>query len=244
MLSVGAAAIITCLVRKRDLATLGWSWGGWKYQWMSYLLPLGITTVAYLIIWGFEFGGWYDSEFVGTQRDNYNLNSWSDTSVVMFHFIVTATISFVLVLPSVLGEELGWRGFLVPELSRFLSFTGVALLSGLIWSLWHWPMIFSGIYGNDSTPLYFQLFFFTLYIMSASVVMTYLRYKTNSIWTAVTFHMSGNVFIQKVFTPLTEVTEGSGWYIDEFGAIPALVAFLVAVYFWVKGKNEFGQIYI
>ena len=106
------------------------------------------------------------------------------------------------------------------------------------------PMIFSGIYGNDSTPLYFQLFFFTLYIMSASVVMTYLRYKTNSIWTAVTFHMSGNVFIQKVFTPLTEVTEGSGWYIDEFGAIPALVAFLVAVYFWVKGKNEFGQIYI
>lgn len=239
MLSVGAAAITTCLLRKRSLTSLGWGRGAWKYQWMGYLLPLGIASLAYLIIWGVGFGGWYNLEFVASLKDSYNLPGWSDTVIIIFHFIVTASVSFILLLPSVLGEEIGWRGFLVPELSKFMSFTGVALVSGFIWSAWHWPLIFAGIYGNDSAPLYYQLGFFTLSIMSASVVMTYLRLKTRSLWPAVIFHMSGNVFMQKAFTPLTAASADSDWYIDEFGAVPALVSFMVAVYFWRKGRNEF-----
>lgn len=160
MLAVGVATILTCLIRKRNLATLGWGWGSWKYQWMSYLLPLVIVFVAYLVIWVAGFGGWYDSEFVAQQMQNYNLSGWSDASVIVFHLMLTATYSFVLLLPSVLGEELGWRGFLVPELAKFMSFTNVALTSGLIWAVWHWPLIFMGLYGNEGTPLYYQLFFF------------------------------------------------------------------------------------
>jgi len=241
MLSVGVATILTCLIRKKDLATLGWSWGGWKYQWLSYLLPLLIAFIAYLIIWVAGFGGWYNTEFVLQQMQDYNLANWNTASLIIFHFFLTATYSFVLLLPSVLGEEIGWRGFLVPELARFMSFTNVALTSGLIWSVWHWPMMIKGFYGNDVTPLYYQLFFFTLLIVSYSVIMTYLRFKTDSLWTAVIFHMGGNVFLQKVFTPLTIENESSAWYIDEFGAVPALVAFAFAIYFWKKGKSEFGD---
>ena len=127
----------------------------------------------------------------------------------------------------------------MPELAKSMSFTSVALVSGLIWSMWHWPLIFLGLYGNDVTPLYYQLFFFTLFIVSNAMTMTYLRFKTDSLWTAVIFHMSGNVFIQKFFTPLTVQNESSTWYVDEFGAVPALVAFVVAIYFWRKGKTEF-----
>ena len=241
MLAVGVATILTCLIRKRNLATLGWGWGSWKYQWMSYLLPLVIVFVAYLVIWVAGFGGWYDSEFVAQQMQNYNLSGWSDASVIVFHLMLTATYSFVLLLPSVLGEELGWRGFLVPELAKFMSFTNVALTSGLIWAVWHWPLIFMGLYGNEGTPLYYQLFFFTLFITADAVIMTYLRFKTDSIWTAVIFHMSGNVFLQKGFDPLTVENERSAWYMGEFGAVPALVAFVIAIYFWKKGKTEFGD---
>lgn len=242
MLAVGVATILTCLIRKRNLATLGWGWGSWKYQWMSYLLPLVIVFVAYLVIWVAGFGGWYDSEFVAQQMQNYNLSGWSDASVIVFHLMLTATYSFVLLLPSVLGEELGWRGFLVPELAKFMSFTNVALTSGLIWAVWHWPLIFMGLYGNEGTPLYYQLFFFTLFITADAVIMTYLRFKTDSIWTAVIFHMSGNVFLQKGFDPLTVENERSAWYMGEFGAVPALVAFVIAIYFWKKGKTEFGDL--
>jgi membrane protease YdiL (CAAX protease family) len=242
MLAVGVATILTCLIRKRDLATLGWGWGAWKYQWMSYLLPLLIALVAYLIIWVAGFGGWYNSEFVAQQVQEYNLAGWNDASVIIFHLALTATYSFVLLLPSVLGEEMGWRGFLVPELAKFMSFTKVAITSGLIWAIWHWPLIFMGLYGPDGTPLYYQLFFFSLYIISSAVIMTYLRFKTNSLWTAVIFHTSGNVFLQKVFAPLTIETDSSAWYVDEFGAVPALVAFVIAVYFWQKGKAELGDL--
>jgi membrane protease YdiL (CAAX protease family) len=242
MLAVGVATILTCLIRKRSLANLGWTWGSWKYQWMSYLLPLVILFVAYLIIWVAGFGGWYNSEFVLQQMQDYNLVNWSAASVIIFHFFLTATYSFVLLLPSVLGEELGWRGFLVPELAKFMSFTNVALTSGLIWSVWHWPMMLKGFYGNDVTPLYYQLFFFTLLMVSNSVIMTYLRFKTNSLWTAVIFHMSGNVFLQQVFAPLTIDTDSSAWYVNEFGVVPAIVAFVIAVYFWKKGKAEFQDL--
>ena len=185
MMSVGLAAIVTCLVRRRDLSSLGWAWGAWRYQWLSYALPLGTIAAAYVV--------------------------------------VTATLSFLLLLPSVLGEELGWRGFLVPELSKWMPFTGVALVSGLLWSVWHWPMIFMGIYGNEGTPLYFQLLAFTLFIVANSFTPAYLRFKSNSVWTAVIFHMSSNVFLQKFFTPITADTAQSAWYVDEFGVVPAFV---------------------
>lgn len=242
MLSVGIATLLTCFIRKRKLATLGWGWGSWKYQWLSYLVPLAIALIAYSIIWSVGWGGWYNSGFVIQQMEDYNLSNWSEAGIIAFHFLLTATYSFALLLPSVLGEEIGWRGFLVPELAKLMSFTKVALISGLIWSVWHWPIMFMGFYGNDVTPLYYQLFCFTLLIVSWSVVMAYLRFKTDSLWTAVIFHMSGNVFLQKVFAPLTMENESSAWYVNEFGIVPAMVAFVIAIYFWKKGKAEFGDL--
>jgi len=242
MLAVGVATVLTCLVTKRDLASLGWAWGSWKYQWISYVLPLLIATVAYLMIWITGIGDWYNADFVRQQMQDYNLVGWNEGSVIAFHFALTATYSFVLLLPSVLAEEMGWRGFLVPELARFMSFTSVALTSGLIWSVWHWPMIFMGLYGNEGPSLTYQLFFFTLQITALSMIMTYLRLKSNSLWTAVIFHMSLNVFLQKAFTPLTILNDRSAWFVDEFGAIPALVATAIALYFWRKGKKEFADL--
>ena len=49
------------------------------------------------------------------------------------------------------GEEIGWRGFLVPELAKVLPFTGVALVSGLIWASWHY-LITAVVYRNAGLP--------------------------------------------------------------------------------------------
>jgi len=239
MLSVGAATIVTCLIRKRSLASLGWHWGDVKYQWLSYFIPFTIALTAYLIIWFLGFGEFYNTEFLMKQKEAYNLAHWNDASIFLFHIVLVITVSFVVSLPSILGEELGWRGLLVPELSKFMSFTGVALVSGLVWSVWHWPLMIKGLYGNDVTPLYYQLFLFTLFITSSGVIMAYLRLKTGSLWTAVIYHASSNIFIQKIFTPITVQNTESSWYIDEFGAIIALIACCAAVYFWKKGVAEF-----
>lgn len=241
MLSVALATVVTCLIRKRDLASLGWQWGPWKYQWMSYLIPFAMNLVAYLIVWSAGFGDWFNADFLVEQQKGHNLSGWNQTSTLLFYVLLTASISFVVSIPAILGEEIGWRGLLVPELSKFMSFTGVALVSGLVWSVWHWPIIIKGLYGNDVTPLYFQLAMFTLFITANGVIMAYLRMKSGSLWTAVIYHASSNIFIQKLFTPITNEHADSIWYIDEFGAVPAVIACCVAVYFWRKGVNEFER---
>jgi len=242
MLSVGIAAILTSLIRNKKMSSLGWGWGTWKYAWLSYLIPFGIVAMAYIVIWIAGFGHWYNTEFILQQKSNYNLAEWSNFSIILFHLLMTASITFFISLPSVLGEEIAWRGFLVPELSKFMNFTGVALLSGFIWAAFHWPLIFKGLYGNSGTPLFYQIVIFTIFIMATSMIMTYLRYKTNSVWSAAIYHMSSNAFIQKFFNPMTLENQKSVWYIDEFGAILAIIALITATYFWKKGRKEFNHI--
>jgi len=239
MLSVGLAAILTCLITRTSLRSLGWHWGSWKFQSFSYFLPLGYAAVAYGLIWATGVGGWYDTAFVLEQKESYNLQGWSNAAVIVFQFLITASISFVLLLPSVLGEELAWRGLLVPQLSRLMPFTGIALVSGLLWAVWHWPLMFMGLYGNEATPFIYQLVCFTLCIISMSFIMTYIRLKTDSLWPAVVFHMSHNIFLQKFFGPMTTMEDNSAWFVDEFGiAVPA-VLLVLAVFFWKKGSNGF-----
>ena len=116
MLSAGAAALLTCVIRKRSIGLIGWHWGEWKYQRLSYLLPLLIIFFAHLLIWSLGLAEWYNVGFLQHLKSDYNSNEWSDVQVLVFHFLISSTISFLLLLPSVLGEEIAWRGFLVPEL--------------------------------------------------------------------------------------------------------------------------------
>lgn len=239
MLSVGVAALFTCYLRNIKLSSLGWEWGESKYQALSYLVPLGFIATAYAVICLFGLGEWYNTDFLIAQKQAYNLTEWSNLGILIFHFLITATITFILTLPSVLGEEVAWRGLLVSELAKSMRFTKVALVSGIIWSVFHYPLIILGLYGNSITPLAYQLLMFTLYLMGWSMIMTYLRYKTNSLWTAVIFHASGNIFMQKFFNPLLVENPNAPWVADEFGAVPAIVVVIFAFYFWRKGTHEF-----
>lgn len=242
MLTVGVAAIGACLICRRDLASLGWHWGEWKYQYQSYLIPLAYVAIAYAGIWALGLGGWYSAEYVEELRAGFMLESWPDGSIIALQFVLTGTVSFVLALPGVLGEEVGWRGLLVPALSKNLGFTYVALLSGLLWSMFHWPLMFLGYYGNSGTPLAFQLVIFTTGLVSMSFVMAYIRYKTQSLWPAVVFHISHNVFLQKFFSPMTEANDTTAWYADEFGIAVPLVAACFGLFYWRKGVREFGRV--
>lgn len=53
-------------------------------------------------------------------------------------------ISPVLNFPAALGEELGWRGFLLPRLEARLGIRRALLLTGIIWGVWHGPLVVMG----------------------------------------------------------------------------------------------------
>jgi len=66
-------------------------------------------------------------------------------------------------LATALGEEIGWRGFLVPELFKTMGFTSAALFSGVVWACWHYPLV---IWGDCSggTPVWYGLTYFTVLV--------------------------------------------------------------------------------
>jgi membrane protease YdiL (CAAX protease family) len=134
---------------------------------------------------------------------------------------------------SALGEEIGWRGFLVPELAKVTNFTGTALISGLIWSVWHYPVLIFGGY-NAGTPAWYALICFTMMVVSISFVFAWMRLKSGSLWTGVFLHASHNLFIQSIFTPLTKNTGKTAYVIDEFGFALPLAAIFFALFFWKK----------
>jgi membrane protease YdiL (CAAX protease family) len=134
---------------------------------------------------------------------------------------------------SALGEEIGWRGLLVPELAKVTSFTNTALISGAIWALWHFPVIFLAGY-NGGTPGWYSAICFTAMVMGLSTMFAWMRLKSGSVWTAMLLHASHNLFIQGVFDPLTRDTTVTKYIRGEFGAAMAVTGLITGYFFWRK----------
>ncbi|MFT3771509.1 MAG: CPBP family intramembrane metalloprotease [Minicystis sp.] len=94
-----------------------------------------------------------------------------------------------LALPLGFGEEYGWRGYLQGELVALGKVRGV-LLVGVIWGLWHAPLIVMG-YDYPGHPVA-GVFVMTLYTVMLAFVLGYAVLKTGSVWLAAYLHILNN----------------------------------------------------
>jgi membrane protease YdiL (CAAX protease family) len=83
------------------------------------------------------------------------------------------------------GEELGWRGFLVKELS-FMGFWKSSALIGLIWGLWHAPLVLLGLNYPHHPELGVLIMIGWTIVMAP--VFSYIRLKAKSVIAAAIFH--------------------------------------------------------
>lgn len=67
-----------------------------------------------------------------------------------------------------------------------------------------------------------------------SVMLAWLRLRSNSLWTAVLFHGVHNVAVQGIFDGSTIDTGATRWITTEFGFGLAGVSVLIAIYFWSR----------
>jgi uncharacterized protein len=236
MWSPALSAMLTCRLFGRDLGTLGWKWGAARYQVMSYFIPLLYAGITYLAVWILHLGGFYEHGFVANISKRFGLGDMPAWAGIALYFFFAATAGMVRSCSSALGEEIGWRGFLVPHLAQRYSFTATALITGIIWSLWHYPVLIFADY-NAGTPVWYGLICFTVMIVSSSFIYTWLRLKSGSLWTGVLLHASHNLFIQSFFDPITSDMGKTKYVIGEFGAGLALVSVIFAIYFWTR-RNE------
>jgi membrane protease YdiL (CAAX protease family) len=146
----------------------------------------------------------------------------------------------VQVLRSGLGEEPGWRGYLLPRAkARFEGEKHIWVL-GLIWSAWHFPIvIFRTLSAMPDVPLP-QMVITVLVSLAGNVMsligMTYiyvwLYNRTESVFLAIVFHALSNVFPFWLFSFLAAPASA--------GLAAGLLPWLVVLFLrWRLGRDRF-----
>jgi len=103
-----------------------------------------------------------------------------------------------------LGEELGWRGFLLTELQTRFSNLKSAIFIGVIWFIWHIPLWwapFGSLVSSESIS-FLPVLIYLIMLICLSIIITWLVVRSkNSVLIAVLFHLSINAGIGLIFFP-------------------------------------------
>ena len=132
--------------------------------------------------------------------------------------IATSFTGFFVNIPFAIGEELGWRGFLLPKLKP-LGFWKANIVCGVMWGLWHTPLILLGHnYPNHEVQ---GIFLMVLFCIILGTLLNVSVWKSRSIWPAVFAHgaINGSAGVIVLFqsvdyqidTRLAGMTGFTGW---------------------------------
>ena len=160
----------------------GWQDAGLRLQlkaaWRWYLFSLLAypVTIALVIVLGVILG-------VTTVTGDLNTLLSTLMGGVVAQFIPRMLFA--------LAEEWGWRGYLEPRLAALpVPDFPRHLFVGVIWALWHFPLILS----TDYTTIPYLIFLpmFVIGVVVAAIVYGQLRKHSGTVWTSVLMHGAGN----------------------------------------------------
>jgi membrane protease YdiL (CAAX protease family) len=212
MWSPALASVIARLVLREGFSDVSFRFGGLRtLPW--YALGLGVPLAVGILAYG---GAWLTG-LVGFQGGAgaflVGLVS-AATWITIYGFIFTA------------GEEIGWRGYM---LTRLID-AGVprpVLVSGLIWALWHLPLILAGIYAAGPYPA-LSAVLIVVSFTSAAYIFARMRLETGSIWPVIFAHSAWNSIIQGPFDGATKGANAALWT-GESGILTLIVLVVLSV---------------
>ncbi len=166
-------------------------------------LLFGIAIILYsalqpLLNWLFNLGSPMDASILADQASQTGL---SPTLLLVFGVFNTLIIGPFLGLIVTFGEEYGWRGYLQTALTGRYRILGVILV-GVIWGLWHSPVILMG-YNYPGHPL-LGSGLFVVYCIGLAFFLGYSVYKSGGLWIAAFLHALFNQafsFFMMIYTP-------------------------------------------
>lgn len=130
-------------------------------------------------------------------------------------------INFFFAFLPFFGEEYGWRGFLQPQMQKQFGMKKGIILTGVIWGIWHLPMILFRY--HSSTPI-FDIVDQILFCVLIGIFLGYVYLKTQNIWICTAIHFLNNQVIYKLFSS-TSATSSSNSMTEE--VVSTIALFLV-----------------
>lgn len=108
-------------------------------------------------------------------------------------FLLQISYSIVVFFPA-FGEEWGWRGYLMPKLTRLMGKPAAIVVGGVIWGIWHAPLTVSGHNFGVDYPFYpwLGILLMCLLCIANNAFLTLLTERTGSVYPASFFHMVNN----------------------------------------------------
>ena len=126
-------------------------WGFMLLTWFGTPILIAVGAVVYFIL----FPHHYDANFETLSALIEDLNAMGQEipfgpfPLAMIQIFQAIMLAPILNLVPIFGEEFGWRGYLLPKLLP-LGERRAYLTSGVIWGVWHAPVILMGYnYGFD-----------------------------------------------------------------------------------------------
>ncbi len=194
---------------------------GWRFYLAVWLLPLVATIVGGAVFY-LLFPGSFDTT-LGALRKLVESNS-ALAAVNPWVILLSTTFNLLLISAPInmvvsMGEELGWRAYLLPKLIESITGMGfaggkqtgasseglasasldadgarkAALLTGLIHGVWHWPLILMSLSLTPGATFLTPLVYL-VYTCSLSILLSWGTLRSGSVWPAAAGHGAANAF--------------------------------------------------
>jgi len=131
----------------------------------------------------------------------------------------------IVILLIALGEEYGWRGYALPRLQQRYNALVASLILGLIWGVWHFPGYLIGV----GVPLEMPFYLFMLWVLAATILITWVYNNTRSVVAAILMHVAANVTFN--YLPLLPEFTGQMTTFWLFLGVVWLVSVVVVILF-------------
>ena len=203
MLFPAIAAIITRLITKEGfkdaLLGTGRRKSG-KYYAAAVIFPVLLPLVSGLILHLFivKSGSIGDSAFC-------------DNGMLTAALLLTAPATGLAMAVHGFGEELGWRGYLTPKLEELMPTPLAIVVTGIIWALWHGPLLAYGYdFGRDYDFFPYGGFIAMIVMCIAlSAFLTWLTKRTDSVYPAALCHMVLDLTLTSEFSLFAARADGT-----------------------------------
>ena len=190
-----AAIIVTIFIAKEPFSNLRLNrLGKFRYYLAAWFIPplLVISTIVLSILIG---TAQYDPDFT-TMKAIADQSSQAGVDIPVTTLILIQLVQALILGPIInvfvtMGEELGWRGFLLPKMLPMGEWKAL-IWGGVIWGVWHAPVILQGHNYPDHPVL--GVLLMIIFCVFLSIIIGWIYLRTRSPWSAAIAHGSLNAW--------------------------------------------------